>query len=240
MESYNDLIQQIDRVLVEIRQFNQLVHAKRWLLARLCFKVFGNRKKTPDALSVKDFAIARGCAYNTLSVPLMVYRSLGEWYEKQTEPIPFSIARRAVSHDPKDAERLMRIWFEQSKPDEAKWQDWLDSAKTLAAAQCKPLLDDADEAEKQLRREARKKFKRFRRRLKAAAQARFFENRYLKPDEAAELLRYLGPLMGKRSNLLKIAKPKQDQGDSDSGSAQTRCESEHTAHVAELIGAGVD
>ena len=55
------------------------------------------------------------------------------WYQRQTEHIPFSIARLSVSHDADGAERLIMVWLKRGKPDEVEWKRFLDSATNLSS-----------------------------------------------------------------------------------------------------------
>lgn len=245
MRSYESAVMELDRLLADanaMRRAENLLNCKlqvkRWLIGRVCFEIFGNRPVTSTGLKIDQFAEERGCSVPTIRVPLRVYRVLGNWYERQIEPVKFTIAKLTVQHtqDVADAERLMEKWRKDGETDEAEWKKFLESAANLGTARPTP-LPDPDEAEKQLRREARKKFKRFRRRVKAAYEARFFENRFLSPGEATELLRYLGPLMGKRSNLRKILQAVESESGDDGAASENQGEPTIAAPAAELLAA---
>lgn len=231
MSNYERDVQEFDRLLVKDRAYgrarnllNLKAQVNRWYMGRSCFRIFGSRPTTETGLKIAEFAQQRGCSPTTVRDPLRVYRVLGAWFERQIEPVPFTIAKHTVQHtqDTADAERLMEVWRKRGEPDEAEWKNFLSGGTASKTAEPNRNLSRSNDESA-----VRVAFDQFEKHLDAALAGRFFANRFVPADRAKAVADKINKLNGKRRNLLDVANSKTKQP----------VRTGHAAPAAELLAA---
>lgn len=136
MKTEPDRLRELVRHDERLQRALKLIDAKRdvavWKIGRVCFRLFGYDDRTLETgLSIPEFAQERGCTTEEIEKPLRVYRVLGDFFERQIEPVPFSVAFATVEHTSEraSAERLMDLWRKRNEPDEAHWRAFLGQSR---------------------------------------------------------------------------------------------------------------